>query len=335
MSENFKISYYLPETIVSNNDLGAFYSDWDSARVFDQTGIERRHYAFESETASDLAVKACEKLFSEYGIDRNTVDFLILVTECSDYKLPATACIVQDRLGLKKSCGAFDINMGCSGFTYALSVAKGFLVSNSALKILVVTSECLSKYIHNEDKGLRTIVGDAAAACLVDKASAAKIGNFVFGTDGGGYKDIIIEAGGERLPVSDATKEKIKNPYGEGFITRENLIMNGINVFTFAITSMPGVINDILLKNDTTMDSVDFYVFHQANKTILEYLRRKTKAPAEKFYINMRETGNTSSCTIPLALKMAEDEGALKAGMKTMILGFGVGLSWCGTIIEW
>lgn len=324
MDKNFHTAYYLPSKIVTNEDLGLMFPDWDSERVWDQTGIMARHYAAPGETACDMAVSAAERLFHDYNIDKNIVDFIILVTQCQDYKLPATSCIIQNRLGLKKSCGAVDLNLGCSGFVYALSVAKSMILCGNASNVLVLTSDNLSRYVNDNDKALKTLIGDGATGFIVSEKSAHSIGKFIFGTDGEGYNDIIIKAGGERMPVSSTN-----------LVEEESLTMNGINVFTFAITAMPPVIDEVLNKNSLTKDDIDIFVFHQANKTILDYLRKKINVPKEKFYINMASVGNTSSCTIPLALKMAEDEGVLKSGMTVLLLGFGVGLSWCGTVIRW
>lgn len=324
MDKNFHTAYYLPSKIVTNEDLANIFPGWDSARVLEQTGIMARHYAAPDETACDMAVAAAERLFYDYNIDKNIVDFIILVTQCQEYKLPATSCIIQNRLGLKKTCGAIDLNLGCSGFVYALSVAKSMIMCGNASNVLVLTSDNLSRYVNENDRALKTLIGDGATGFLVSEKSADNIGKFVFGTDGEGYKDIIIQAGGERMSLSSTNGEM-----------EENLTMNGINVFTFAITSMPPIIDEVLIKNGLTKDDIDFFVFHQANKTILEYLRKKINVPQEKFYINMASVGNTSSCTIPLALKMAEEDGLLKKGMAVLILGFGVGLSWCGTVVRW
>lgn len=328
------ISIYLPDKILSNEELAVIYKDWTAEKIFDKTGIKTRHIATEGECVSDLAEKAALKLFEENNIKPEDIDFILLATQSPDYLLPTTACMLQDRLGIPQTAGAFDFNLGCSAYVYGLAVAKSLVGTNIAKNVLLIMTETYSKHIHPMDKSTRTIFGDGAAATLVSHSDVNKIGEFVLGTDGSGAKNLIITAGGVRVQKSEETK--IEHQDEDGCIrTSENIYMNGPEIFNFTIKVVPKTVMEVLQKNKLTIEDIDLFVFHQANKFMLDYLRKKIKLPVEKFYINLTETGNTVSASIPIALKKAEQEGKLKKGDKVMLVGFGVGLSWGATIIEW
>ena len=329
-SEIQKVEYYLPETIVDNRDIADAFPEWTPEKIEDKVGICKRHIAGAKETALDMAFFACEKVLA--GVDRSTVDFLILCTQSPDYFLPTSACILQDRLDLPTDIGAFDINLGCSGYIYALFTAKAMIQSNAAKTVLVVTSETYSKHIHPQDRGNRIIFGDGAAATLVCQSDRGGILDFSLGTNGRGYKNLIVPNGGMREKYQpDAPELEDKN----GCIRTDNhLYMNGPEIFNFTIKTIPGLVKGILSKNQMTLDQIDYVIFHQANAYILNYLRKKIKIPEGKFYMNMRNTGNTVSATIPIALKDCLDGGLVKSGDHVLIAGFGVGYSWGGTIIR-
>ena len=328
------ISYYLPEGILSNEQLSEIYGDWTPEKISEKTGILRRHISAEGETAFDLAVKACKNLFKEHGIDPSQIDFILLATQSPDYFLPTTACILQDKLGIPKSAGALDFNLGCSAYIYGLALAKSLINSEVAKNILFVTTETYSKYLHPMDKSTRTIFGDGAAATLVSSYETDKIGTFVLGTDGSGAENLIISAGGSRKPKNEVTKSEILGDNGSIY-TDENLYMNGPEIFNFTIREIPKCFYEVLNKNMLSVEDIDLFIFHQANKFMLNYLRKKLKIPEEKFYINLAEIGNTVSATIPIAIAMALSEKKIKKGDKIMLVGFGVGLSWGATVIEW
>ncbi|RYE26280.1 MAG: ketoacyl-ACP synthase III, partial [Sphingobacteriales bacterium] len=209
MNANIKaISYYLPEKVLTNEDLAAQFPDWPVAKVGAKVGIQARHVAGENELASDMAVEAANKLFTEHNIDRSTIDFVILCTQSPDYFLPTTACILQHRLGLPTTAGAFDVNLGCSGYVYCLAIAKGFIAAGVAKNILLLTSETYSKFIHNDDRGNRTIFGDAAAATLISADGFAEIGDFALHTDGAGAENLIVEQGGLRKRSDDGSVQE-------------------------------------------------------------------------------------------------------------------------------
>lgn len=324
------LSYYLPERVVTNDELLADFPEWDVDKVANKVGVNSRHLAGEDETAGDLAEKAAQKLFKEYNIDPKSIDFLLLCTQSPDYFLPSTACVLQNRLGIPTSAGAFDYNLGCSGCMYGLAMANSFIKSRLAKNVLLLTAETYQKYLHPSDKSNRSIFGDGAAACLVSTEGFAEIGEFVLGTDGSGAEHLIVKTGAarQRKPTGVVTMDEDgHNRYDD------NLYMNGSAVFNFTLDVVPGMMNDILEKNSMQKDDVDYYVFHQANKYMLNTIRKICVLPKNKFYINIEETGNTVSSTVLIGLKQNLEEGKIKAGMKVMVCGFGVGLSWGGTAL--
>lgn len=325
------IEYALPDKTLSNDELASTFQTWTAGKIYDKTGIESRHIASENETAGDLGAIAAERLLDSGLVERSVVDFLILVTETPDYLIPPTACVMQERLGLKKSCGAFDINLGCSGFVYGLAVAKGLVDTGIARNVLLVTADTYSKHINELDKSTRTIFGDAAAATLVG-VGGMQIGEFDLGTDGGGEGLLRIPAGGARRPRDAWTS--IEQEVEGNVRSAENLYMDGTGVFEFTIREVPESVRRLLELEDLNKKDVDLFVFHQANRYMLDFLRRVMRLDEERCYVNMADTGNTVSASIPIALKRAIEDGSLRSGMTVVLCGFGVGLSWGATTIR-
>ena len=324
------ISYYLPEREFTNEELIAEFPEWNVEKVSAKTGILKRHIAGESETAADMAVKAAEKLFSEHGIQPADIDFILFCTQSPDYFLPTSACIIQDRLGIPVKSGALDFNLGCSGYAYGLSLAAGLLKSQSANHILLLTAETYSKYIHQKDKGNRSLFGDGAAATLVSASGFARIVNFVFGTDGRGAENLIVKNGGARqkCPAGDDMVDEY------GLIhSSDHLFMDGSKIFNFTLSVVPELVNDILAKNSMRKDEVDYFLFHQANKFMLDTIRKICKIDKSKYYMNLENTGNTVSSTLPIAIADAMNGKHILPDFKVMIAGFGVGYSWSGTML--
>jgi 3-oxoacyl-[acyl-carrier-protein] synthase-3 len=326
------ISYYLPERLLDNFELSSIFPEWSIDKISSKVGITSRHLASEDETAGDLAVKAAESLFSEYGIERESVDFVLLCTQSPDYLLPTTACIIQDRLRIPQSAGALDFNLGCSGFVYGLALAKGLIAGAMAHNVLLLTAETYSKYLHPSDKGNRSIFGDGAAACLVSETGFAQIGEFVLGTDGSGYDKLIVRDGGARHREKNG---KVVQDESGSEMRDDFLYMNGGDIFNFTLKVIPELEKQVLQKNGLEEKDVDYFVFHQANKLMLETVRKVCSIAPERFYLNMEQVGNTVSSTIPIALKDCMDNGTVSSGMTVMIAGFGVGLSWGGTVLKW
>jgi 3-oxoacyl-[acyl-carrier-protein] synthase-3 len=326
------ISYWLPENKLTNSNINLKHPGWSIDKIASKTGIIERGICANSEFTSDIAVNASLNLFKEYHIDKNEIDFLILCTQSPDYLLPTTACIIQDKLQLPKNIGAFDFNLGCSGFVYGLSIAKGLILSGAAKNILFITAEMYTKYINENDKSNLTIFGDAAAATLIRvNGNGFEINDFVFGTDGSGYENLIIRNGGQKnrqLSGKDIYDEEQNFLYNDN-----NLFMNGREIFNFTAQKIPLLINEVLEKHKVKKLDIDLFIFHQANKFILDFLRKKLEIEEDKFFVFIKNCGNTVSSTIPIALKEALLGKTINPDKKILIAGFGVGYSWASTII--
>ena len=325
------ISYYLPEKVVTNEELLQEFPEWSVDKVAKKVGVNSRHLAGVSETAGDMAEKAARNLFAEYGVSPEEIDFILLCTQSPDYFLPSTACILQNRLGIPTSAGALDYNLGCSGCVYGMAMAKGLIAGGIAKNVLLLTAETYNKYLHPSDKSNRSIFGDGAAACLISTEGMAEIGDFSLGTDGSGAEKLIVRTGAARY-----SKPTGKSEVDDEGHTRydDYLYMDGGGIFNFTLDAVPAMMKDILAKNSLTNDGVDYYVFHQANKFMLNTIRKVCVLPKDKFYVNLEETGNTVSSTVLIALKQCLDAGTIHKGMRVMVAGFGVGLSWGGTILK-
>lgn len=325
------IAYYLPETVVTNEDIVHEFPEWSVEKIASKVGVHQRHVSAADETASDLAVRAAQKLFGQGKCGPQEVDFVLFCTQSPDYFLPTSACIIQKRLGLRTDIGALDFNLGCSGYVYGLSLAKGLVMAGVAGNVLLLTGETYSKHLHPRDKGNRTIFGDAASATLVSADGIAEIGDFSLGTDGNGAGNLIIKSGGMRCPrrQDDLRFDENNNP-----ISSDYLYMNGSEIFTFTLDNVPPLIADTLSRNQIEKGDVDLYVFHQANKYMLDFLRKKIKIAPERFYYCLSEYGNTVSNTIPIALAEALRDGSITKGKSVLIAGFGVGYSWGGCLLR-
>ena len=326
------ISYYLPEETLTNETLAEAFPEWDVDKVYNKVGVRTRHLAGKTETAGDLAETAARKLFEEYGIAPGEVDFLLLCTQSPDHFLPSTACILQDRLGIPTTAGALDYDLGCSGCIYGLAMAKGLIAAGLASNVLLLTAETYTKYIHPEDKSNKTIFGDGAAACLVSREKGlAEIGDFVLGTDGSGAANLMVRSGAARQPEKTG-RFAVDD---DGHTNYEDyLYMNGSAIFNFTLETVPPLMKSLLAKSGLEKADVDYFVFHQANKYMLSTLRKVCGIPADKFYVDLEETGNTVSSTILIGLKECLEAGKIVPGTKVMICGFGVGLSYGACLLR-
>ncbi len=329
------IRSFLPEKKLTNEQLAEQFGDWHASQILSKTGVAVRGVAAENECASDLGVAAARRLFDEGICEPDEIDFLIFCTQSPDYFTPTSACVMQNSLGLRTSCGAVDINQGCSGYIYGLALAKSLVEAGTAKTVLLVTADTYTKFINRRDRSLLTLFGDGAAATLVQTVAAEKelIGPFVLGTDGRGANQIIVKAGGLRCRPNAETAIEKQDSSGN-WRSDQNLFMDGADVFSFALRTVPPALQELLGKAGITIDQVDFMIPHQANKFVLERLRAKLKIPVEKFWIDMENSGNTVSSTIPIALESALQQGRVKNGDRVALVGFGVGYSWGATMIE-
>ena len=332
------IEYHLPERTLTSAMLAREYPEWSVEKIEQKTGIAERHIAAEGQCASDLAVEAARKLFASGACSPSDIDYVLLCTQSPDYFLPTTACTLQHRLGISTSAGALDFNLGCSGFVYGLGLAQGLIETGQARRVLLLTAETYSKFIHPADRSVRTIFGDASAATLVsavaDDGGEPFIGPFVFGTDGSGAENLIVPAGGLRAPRTPETGAAVRGPDGNPR-SRDNLYMNGAEIFTFTLRTVPACVEQLLQRAGRSLGDIDFFVLHQANRHMLEHLRKRIKAPEEKFCLSLAHCGNTVSSSIPIVLKDYAAAGKIKSGDLAMLVGFGVGYSWGATLLRW
>lgn len=317
------ITYYLPKDKLTNTDLNQLFPEWSISKVSKKTGINSRHIAARDETAGDMATKAAQKLIDEYSVPLNDIDFLLFCTQSPDYPLPTTACLIHKKLGLSNSCGAMDYNLGCSGYIYGLAIAKSLIVSGMAKNVLLLTAETYTKYIDKSDKSNRSIFGDGASATWIADNGVCAIGEFCLGTDGNGANNLIVEHGGARMNYLDDTQR-----------AKPKLFMDGSEVFSFTISVVPELIEKVLDKNKLDTGSINIYLLHQANKFILDTIRKICDIPEDKFYIDLSESGNTVSSTIPIALTGILGTQSIKVGSNILLAGFGVGYSWGATVLK-
>ncbi len=317
------IAVHLPERVETNAQLKAENPGWDMDLIYEKTGIGARHIAEPGETASDLAAAAAQKLFAEHDVDPQSIDFVLLCTQTPDYPLPTTACLLQSRLGLRTSVGALDFNLGCSGFVYGLSLADGLIRGGSVKRVLLLTAETYTKYIHPTDRSLRTIFGDGAAATLIEAAPEPTLSAFQFGTDGTGADTLLVTQGGAR-PAADAIRPRHRQRW------QSALYMDGPSLINFTVVAVPQLVENILAAAKLQTSDIDLFLLHQATLKMLEQLRERMGLPAERMPIVLEHCGNTVSSTIPLMIDELRRSGRLRRGMQNLLVGFGVGWSWAG-----
>jgi 3-oxoacyl-[acyl-carrier-protein] synthase-3 len=322
------ISYSFPKNKITNENLQLEFPDYNFSKFEKKVGIVNRYVVGEGETALSLAIEACEKLLNI--IDKTNIDFLLYCTQCPEHFLPTTACLLAKKLNLSKGIGALDFNLGCSGYTYGLSLAKGLIESGQAKNVLLVTAETYSRYINVKDKSNRAIFGDAASATLITFSDCNNISQILFGTNGEGADHLIVK-NGCTYPYDPKATEIA---YGtDNIYTDNDLYMNGPEIFRFTTEEIPNFVLSILKNQNLEINDVDQYIFHQANSFLLNQIRIQLNISKERFYVNLSDGGNTVSSTIPIALKRYLDQNQSTAPRKIMLVGFGVGLSWSGGII--
>lgn len=312
------IEYYLPSETEDGSCLKEENPDWRIDDIESKTGIQIRHISAPDETATDMAVLAAKKLLDS-AVDVEDIDFLIFVTQSPDYLLPTSACLIQDHLGLKTSCMAFDVNLGCSGFIYGLAMGGALIESGIAKGGLLICSDTYTKYIDKHDRTCRPLFSDGAAAAHLTASKTDLLGPFEMGSDGSGFDKLIVESGGAR---NIDLKEK-------------KLFMAGSDVFMFTMNMVPKCVDALLAKANLNIDQIDLFVFHQASKLVIDNIIRRLELPEEKVFTNYQNIGNTVSATIPIALSDAVKAKRLNNGDQVMLVGFGVGLSWGGCVVCW
>ena len=324
----------LGETLVTNEDLERENPSWIMSRTIERTGIGARTIANTETTALDLAEQAAHQLIKRYTLDTDTIDGLIFCTQTPDQPLPSNASLLHGRLGLSHNVLAIDLSHACSGYVYALGVAKSFVRSGAARRVLVVTGDTYSRLIHPEDRSVRAIFGDGAACCLVSNTPSLGllVEDVQFWTDGSKSNRFQIANGGARTPfdpeiqVSPDRNARVKSP--------NHIQMDGLGLLSFFNSVLPRDIRKVLSRNDQKLENVDHFVFHQASKMAIDGIVRALKIPEDKVVREFSETGNLVSSSIPVALARLSDQGRIKAGDTIILCGFGVGLSWSIALLK-
>lgn len=338
------ISYFLPPRQVESQEIIDNYYQFvlrvgeeeTEESIFSKTGVKLRYESDLSITAKDLGAAAAKKIFDDGQFNREEVNALIFISDALDYKGPSTACILQSELGLPKSILAFDVLQGCTGWIYGLSLAKALIQSKQTENVLVITADIPRRVIHPEDIELSALFSDGGAATIVSGSTSPNnlnllINDFDFGTDGNGRKHLFMERSASKDPADIEWLSQFKDiPSG---LIGGMLRMNSDKIFLFALRIVPKLTNNILKKHNLSIDEIDYFVFHQANGTMLEYLRKRMKIPKEKFIVNIEDVGNTVSSSIPIALNQLMSKIEMRKGTKILVAGFGIGFSWGGTIL--
>ena len=326
------ISACVPSQIVVNRDA---YQDIFEKENLEKTistiGIEERRITDTKTCTSDLCYKAADELIRNMNFDKSKIDVIIFVSQTPDYKLPATACLLQNRLGLAKGTIAFDVNLGCSGYVYGLYLAYSFLQNEGINNVLLFAGDTPSKTISFKDKATNLLFGDAGTATIVGRSTHFKETYISLYTDGLGDRTIILEAGQCRVPSTIETLTSIEMSDGS-IRSLENTTLDGGEVFNFTIREVPNDIKGLLDFSGIHKDNISFFIFHQANKFMLDFLAKKIKIPTEKFPTSLLNFGNTSSASIPLTI-VNMNENAIRNSKLSLLSGFGVGLSW-GSVIS-
>ena len=322
-----KIEFVLGNKKILNEDLQSINPNYNFDRFEQKVGIKFRYNEVNG-SALSMAVESIKKLLNNIKIDKSDIDYLIFCTQSPEYLIPTNACVLQNECGLRLGIGAIDINLGCSGYTYGLSLAKALIESNQANNVLLVTSETYSRYIHEKDLINRLIFSDASTSTLISRSESSDIGLFEFGTDGSGFDKLIVKNNYFTKEVNPA----VKCYGGNNLFTDNNLFMDGPEVFNFTLKQVPRLIDTVLLKNNKEINEVDKVILHQANKFLLKAIAKKSSINFEKFFINLEKYGNTVSNTIPIALKEFSEN--VEKPTTILLGGFGVGLSWSGCVIN-
>jgi 3-oxoacyl-[acyl-carrier-protein] synthase-3 len=326
------VAGHLPANELTNDDLATRFPEWSVEKIAAKTGIRSRRVAAPGERSSDLGIAAARRLLADESVDPDSIDYLIVCTQTPDFVMPATSLLIHSALGLRQSAGATDVSHGCSGYVYALGLASALIESGQCSSVLVVTTDTYTRLLNDADKSVRTLFGDGAAATLVVAADRPGVHSFVYGSDGAGAGALVVPGNGfgdpGRFPAADPRRRGL-DPSGY------DLYMDGTAVFNFAIRVVPETADAVLACAGWSADDVDSWVLHQANAFMLSHLRRKLRIPEDRFVVELAETGNTVSSSIPLAIDAARNSGVGAPGTRSVLIGFGVGLSWAGMAVEW
>ncbi len=313
----------LPEKVLTNFDLEKMV-DTSNEWIVQRSGIKERHIVSEGQATSDIAYEAAKRALENAGLKPQDIDMFIVATASPDMLYPSTACLMAAKLGVSGP-PAFDISAGCTGFIYALTMAKSFVESGAYKRVLVVGAEALSRFLDWTDRATCVLFADGAGAVVVGQVDKGGIIETVLNADGTGGNNITLPAGGSAMPASHETVDNKKH----------YVHMMGNEVFKFAVRAMGKGCNDVLAKANMQPSEVDWFLPHQANIRIIESAASRLGLPMDKVLVALDKMGNTSAATIPITLDMAVKEGKIKKGDKILMVAFGAGLTWGAVVLEW
>ncbi len=322
------VSSYLPEIIESNEKI-------IDERSIKKIGVINRHIAAKNESAGDLAIRAAENLFSDYEINRDETDFILLCNQHPDYQMPHTAVLVQDKLGLAQSVGTMDIGLGCSGYIYGLATAKGLIETGLAKKILFITSSIYTKYINPKDTSTRPLFGDGATATWIEGVDDEKenLRAFVFGSDGSRFDKLYIPAGGSRNDPRN-TPEIFSVDDNGNYHSNYEFYMDGTAIAYFTLHVVPRLVDEVLDAANISRENLDYCIFHQANKLLMDYVQKKSALENIPYFNDVQHTGNLASGSVPRAIEQVINSVDTSNLKNVLLAGFGVGLSWAGCLAD-
>ncbi|MBQ6078702.1 MAG: ketoacyl-ACP synthase III [Muribaculaceae bacterium] len=324
------LSACVPHDVVYNKDLGYLIPDEEIEKVIDNIGIVERRIAADDVTASDLCFKAAQQLMHDNDINPESIDVLLFMSQTPDYRIPATSCILQHRLGLPKSTLCFDISLGCSGYIFALSTAFAYASMDGINRVLLLDGETFSKIVNRKDKVDWPLYGDAGTATLIEKGDFGD-SSFFLNTDGSGEDDLKIHAGFRNPITPDSCVERERE---DGNIRTDlEVFMDGMDVFNFAISKVPKSVKEVVNRAGKTIDDIDYLVFHQSNRFMMDFFVKKLKISPEKVPYCISKYGNTSSSSVPLTIS-SELSDRLDGDKTIVMSGFGAGLSWGSALIQ-
>lgn len=337
-SESFSsidgISYALGDLEITNDQLAKENPDWEMLKVVERAGVFKRSIAKEGQTSLDLSFTSSKNVLEMLDLRAHDVDALIYCTQSPDYLLPPNSSLLHGLLGMPQNVMAFDISHACSGFVYSLGIANGLIKSNTASRVLIVTADTYSRYIHPSDRSIRPLFGDAAASTIISASSKMLIKDIIFGSSGKHADRFILKNGGSRNGprfenMPDKSSEVMKEIVDPNYIS-----MNGIGVLSFFNHAVPQSVRELLQRNNKTLEDIECFIFHQASLLALEGIAKNLKIPSSKMIIDLADTGNLVSASIPVALSRALVERTFNSGDLLVLCGFGVGLSWGSALIE-
>lgn len=329
------ISIALPEGVLSNDELARANPAWDMASAAERAGVVSRRISAPDETAFDLSVRACQRLLEESSLALANVDALLYCTQSPDYVMPGNAHLLHRALELGDGVLAFDYNLACSGYVYGLAFADSFITGGLASSVLLVTADTYSKHIHPGDRSARVLFGDGAAVTHLTAGDDgdARIVATDLRTHGRDFEKFYVPAGGMRLRSSEETRREYVDPNGN-VRSQESIHMDGLGVWAWVNSVVPAHVRAFLDEHALTPEDVDLYVFHQASKITLDSIAKALEIPPEKMYVRMEDVGNLVSASIPVALRMALDDGSIESGDRVLLCGFGVGFSYGSVLVE-